>query len=107
LKRHPRFALWRADDNRWYAGFIEASGSAPSSLDFGELPLEHKTSNDELPLAQLLTSIFENTKTPLEFDQLVTLVADKMGIADAPPQPLESIQQDAGRATENARVDIR
>jgi hypothetical protein len=114
LKHNSRFALWQADDNRWYAGFQEWQ-SIDISVDDGNsaafdrsLLVRSKTSSDDIPLVNLLTSIFEHEGRALEFDRLVSLAADAMEIADALPQSLDS-DTGAGhnQASQSPPVDIR
>jgi len=110
LRNNPRFALWRAGDNRWYAGLQEWHASV---IVAGGEDLPESSSvdsrDDDSNAADLLASIFEHSGKPVEFDQLVTIAADEMGIVDALPQSLDSGNEETQpyEPSTAPRVDVR
>lgn len=115
LKHNPRFALWQAGDNRWYAGFQgwRANEISPGRPDFPDLDKSlldrSKTSSADVQVANLLTAIFAHAGGALEFDRLVTLAAEAMDIVDALPQSLDSLNREAEsrQPSRSPRIDIR
>lgn len=87
LKHDPRLALWKAEDNRWYAGLREWQNGVVAA---NPLPSAVRKSVADIPLSDLLMEIFGSTATPLEFERVVTLAAEALSITDARPESLES-----------------
>ena len=95
LRHNSKFALWKADNNHWYAGLSGWSGTAEAATLSGSLPssstilemFSMKHAQDLQP-AELLTAIFERGGQPVEFERLVALAAEVWNITDA---PLESV----------------
>ena len=110
LKNNARYALWKAEDNRWYAGFAEsrtkASVAGEDFRDAEDVVSERKYSNDEFRVTTLLPVLLAASDTPIEFDRLVTLAAEELGIRDAPSDSLESLSQAAVNNSE-APINIR
>lgn len=100
LKQNSRFALWKAENNCWYAGLngwvetIGADNAMPSSN--STLETFSRKHAEEIEPAQLLGSIFEHVGHPVEFERIVTLAAEVWNITDS---PLESVD-DADRKPE-------
>lgn len=92
LKQNSRFDLWKAEDNRWYAGLSESreatalSKPLPSSRTILEL-YPTKPAQDISP-AELFHTVFEKVGHPIEFERLVALAAEVWSITDI---PLESV----------------
>jgi hypothetical protein len=100
LKQNPRFALWKAENNCWYAGLNEWVGTiaAGNTMPPSNSILEtfSKKHPEEIEPAQLLAAIFEHVAHPVEFERVVTLAAEVWNITDL---PLESVD-DAHREPE-------
>lgn len=94
LKQNSRFALWKADNNAWYAGMSEWVGMTGDSNAI--LPSDSVVEifswrhNGELQPAPLLASLFEHLGHPVEFERLVTLAAEVWKITDSPLESLDS-----------------
>lgn len=87
LKQDPRFALWKAENNSWYAGFSEwreSTCDSSNSLPAARAVLEkHATkSAQQISASELLSAVFECTGQPVAFDQIVTLAAEIWSITD-------------------------
>jgi predicted DNA-binding protein (UPF0251 family) len=97
LHQNPLFALWKADNNHWYAGFTRWSGTAGAAtlstpLPFAATILETfsmKPGEDLLP-AELLTAIFDQAKQPVEFERVVALAAEVWNITDPPMESVDN-----------------
>jgi len=88
------FALWQAEDRRWVCGFVEwrASGVRPAISgtpdrllngvdDFTAQALGGRDAAGTIP-GDLIASIFDRIGSPVEFDDLVAVVAQLWGIKD-------------------------
>ena len=96
LRQNPRFALWQAEDRRWYAGFSERQeigAEEPDAFDSASHPTEGKLSDAQLKSDEFLGDLFERSGGPIVFDEVVKIAAETWHIHDA---PIESI--DTGRA---------
>ena len=112
LKQNSRFALWKAENNAWYAGLNEWAGTIgadnamPSSNSIEEA-FSRKHAEGIEP-AHLLAAIFEHVGHPVEFERIVTLAAEVWNITDSPLQSVD----DANRKPEiepvspNVGVDL-
>lgn len=104
LKQNQAFALWEGDDKRWLCGLQIWHNAGPNISNSERL---QRSSPETLSIfkasesaagvgvsnlspAELLTALFESVGHPIEFNQLVTMVADVWGIKD---HPTESIDQ--------------
>jgi hypothetical protein len=92
LKRNSRFALWKAEDNRWYAGFSEWASFAGAKVPTDTSIPPAKPVDKERSSTELLTAIFERAERPVEFDTVVSLAAAEWNITDAPHQSLETTE---------------
>lgn len=112
LKHHLQFALWKAENGRWYAGLSEWQDGALTDPLPPVNPLLIKAqrgkSDDDMPVIDLLNEIFERSGAPLEFERVVSLAAEARGITDAPPQSIESPDNEAGvhDLVSTPRVDL-
>jgi hypothetical protein len=98
LKNHALFALWKAEDNRWYAGlreWREGATNNPFPTEHPSLKIRPVKSGGDIPIIQLLSEIFERAAAPLEFERVVSLAAEAWDIRDAPPQSIGSSDDDS------------
>jgi hypothetical protein len=112
LKQNARFALWKAENNCWYAGLNEWAGTVgadhamPSSNSIEEAFSRKHV--ERIEPAQLLAAVFEHAGNPVEFERIVTLAAEVWNITDSPLQSVD----DANRKPElelvspNVGVDL-
>lgn len=95
LKQNPQFALWKAEDNRWYAGLSEWRGTIndkslmPASSPGNVLEIFQTRHGPEVPPGELLEEIFAHTQQPVEFDRVVALAAEVWQVTDASPQSVD------------------
>ena len=103
LKQNHTFALWKGEDKRWLCGLQTWRNAGPnisgSEHPQRSLPEPLSISNasesasgvgvSNLPPAELLTALFETVGRPIEFNQLVTIVADVWGIKDHPTESFD------------------
>lgn len=74
LKQNSRFALWKAENNSWYAGLndwvgtIAADNAIPSSTSI--LETFSRKASQEIEPVELLTAIFEQVGHPVQFELL-------------------------------------
>lgn len=94
LKQNSRFALWKAENNTWYAGLNEWMGSIPdgNSNHTSELSAESfsEKPGGELEPGQWLAAVLEQLGHAVEFERLVTLAAEVWKITDAPLESLDN-----------------
>lgn len=96
LKLNPQFALWKAEDNRWYAGLSEWRGaitdkSLMPALSSGDLLEVFRTKHGpEVPPVDLLEAIFAHTRQPVEFDRVVALAAEVWQVTDPRPESVDA-----------------
>jgi hypothetical protein len=95
LQHNSKFALWKAENNLWYAGLTEWRGATggdepttPSPSSSTDLETFELKDTQHLQPVELLTAIFDREGQPLEFKRVVTLAAELCNISDA---PLESV----------------
>jgi hypothetical protein len=92
LKQSPRFSLWKAENNCWYAGLSEwpeaATLSKPLPSSRTILEMFSTKSAQDISAAELLSAVFENAGQPIEFERLVSLAAEIWSITDL---PIESV----------------
>jgi hypothetical protein len=106
LLNHSEFALWEDAEHNWLAGFSTSQNTARGRIVIGELQeqLESEWKNvdlQRLELHDLLTTIFNVAKAPLELDQLTELIAGFWGIEDHATEAVETMSLD-----EQLRADI-
>ena len=107
LRNRPGLALWQSEDGQWLCGRegarsergtrpaglerLQALRDAPSALERCGL---RGTDPGSAPLAQLVPAVFESAGGTVEFDALVSVVADLQGVTD------EALDADEGAAQE-------
>jgi DNA-directed RNA polymerase specialized sigma24 family protein len=102
LTRQRGFALWEAQNGKLLAGFAvwqqqKKMGARLSDLE--SLPAQLRKPQE---LAETVASIFNYIAGPIEFDELVSVVAAIQGISD---QPVESLADDEEMGFEPATTD--
>lgn len=101
FNQNPGFALWKAENNTWYAGLSEWVGTIgagnPSCSADSILETFSRKHGEEIEPSQLLAAIFEQLGQPIEFERVVTLAAGVWNVTDS---PLESVD-DADRKPES------
>lgn len=84
LRQNPQFALWQAEDHRWYAAFSgQRDASKVSRTRSGEA-----LSNSSMQPDGFLTELFEHAQGPIDFEEVVRIAAETWRIQD---RPMESI----------------
>jgi RNA polymerase sigma factor (sigma-70 family) len=99
LTRQRGLALWPDDDGKLLAGFAlwqqqhKPASSSRHLSDVENLPAQLRALRSDKPqeLAQALAGIFNYANGPIEFDELVSVVAVIQGVSD---QPVESLADD-------------
>jgi DNA-directed RNA polymerase specialized sigma24 family protein len=98
LTRRGGFALWKTEENEWLCGFTawrhrKISGRTarlqqlrdnPGEFEQAALPREDVRGTQP---ADLLAAIFNWLDSPINFDDLVNIVADLLGIKDQTAEP--------------------
>ena len=111
LNQNERFALWEAEPRRWLCGFRTWQGKKAPVLDSdGKPPLTWDArkarswaagkSADSVSTPELLALIFEDFGRPIDFDDLVSIVAGAWNIQD---HPIESYPQAHAAADDQAQ----
>ena len=115
LNQNPQFALWKANNNHWYAGLSRWSGTARAATLSGPLPssatilemfsMKHA---QEVQPAELLTAIFERGGRPVEFECVVALAAEVWNITDAPMESVDNpdYKQDGEAINSTPGIDV-
>ena len=108
LRQNPRFALWQAEDKRWYAGFSgrqETGTQAEQSdaYDSASHPSEAQMKSDEF-----LGDLFERSGGPIGFDEVIKIAAETWHIHDPPPESLDAgdSERDDHFPSSEPRVDL-
>lgn len=110
LTRQRGFALWQDVDGKLTAGFAvwqqqkTQLQTTRNLSDIEKLPTHIRALKSVKPqeLAEMLASIFNYLRGPIEFDELVSGVAALQGISE---QPIESLTDDEDSAFEPAAVE--
>ena len=97
LLNNAEFALWEDTEHNWLAGFSDwqdldqALKEEPSEL-LARLKTEWQSVDvQRLELDELLMTIFDVARAPLDLDQLTELIAGFWGIEDHPVEPLDAV----------------
>jgi hypothetical protein len=105
LKQNQRFALWKAEDNTWYAGLTEWNGTTGSEnpIPSSNSVLEKFSTKhaEAIEPVQLLSVIFEHAGQPVEFERIITLAAEVWNVTEL---PIESID-DPTRGPETRSIN--
>jgi len=107
LTRQRGLALWQESDGKLVAGFLVWQGkkkTANASL-VGELSSDEglaseiKSLKDGKQLADAVAAVLNRLGSPIEFDELVRLLAPHLGIRDQPVESLDHDEDTAFKAT--------
>ena len=93
LTRQRGFALWQDHNGKLVAGFAAWQQKKSVVLDVDKLPANIRTrrSDKANEFAETIASILNHLNAPIEFDELVSVIAAIQGISD---QPIESLADD-------------
>ena len=110
LKQSPRFALWKAENNCWYAGLSEwqkaAALSKPLPSSRTILEMFPTKSAADISAADLLHSIFEKAGQPIEFERLVSLAAEIWSITDLPIESVDISEREPEKESASAAPGV-
>jgi hypothetical protein len=100
LGQNPRFALWRGEDKRWYAGFSGHQETGPKA----EAPL----SAAQMKSDEFLGVLFERSGRPVVFDEVVRIAAETWHIHDPPTESIDTSgsERDDQFTSSEPRVDL-
>ncbi len=114
LSTEKSFAIWVEDSTAWLCGFAQwqAEGRDPVS---GERLTRWREELHDIPRgraaqhpADLVKAIFIRFGGPVEFDELVGIVAQIWGVEDPPPAPEKAARDlESGDADPGARMDLK
>jgi hypothetical protein len=113
LRQNRRFALWQAEDKRWYASFsgrqdTETQAEQSEAYDSASHPTNGKLSDAQMKSDEFLGSLFERSGGRIAFDEVVKIAAETWHIHDL---PIESIytsgsERDHQLTSSEPRVDL-
>ena len=113
LRQNSRFALWQAEDKRWYAGFSggQESGSVAEELDATESvtrPPVGKLNAAQMKSDEFLDLLFERSGRPIVFDDIVKIAAETWHIHDPPTESIDTngSERDDLLTSSEPRVDL-
>jgi len=113
LRQNPRFALWQAEDKRWYAGFSgrQVSGSEVEELDASESvtrPTDGKLNDAQMRSDEFLDVLFERSGRPIVFDEVVKIAAEAWQVHDPPTESIDTdnSERDDQFTSSEPRVDL-
>ena len=101
LLSYPEFSLWEDPDHNWHAGFAQPQNgkhAPPTTVELREQLHERWKTIDvqRLELHDLLVTIFEVARAPIDLDQLTALIAGFWHIED---KPVESLDADTSESS--------
>jgi RNA polymerase sigma factor (sigma-70 family) len=122
LSHQKGFAIWEGGNSEWLCGFAawkdQGKGTCPpgrlrqllgSSQDLERAGLSHSRSLSGSP-AQMLAAIFNWAGAPVNFDFMVSIIADLWSISDREPRPPDDLEYHPLRdldASAETRVERR
>jgi hypothetical protein len=113
LRQNPRFALWQAEDKRWYASFSrgQETGSEAEEPDASEsvtYPTEGKLSDAQIKSDEFLSVLLERSGRPIGFDEVVRIAAETWHIHDPPTESIDTggSERDDQFTSPDPRVDL-
>jgi hypothetical protein len=113
LRQNPRFALWQAEDKRWYASFSgrQKTGTQAEKSDACDSvshPTDGKLSDAQMKSDDFLGALFERSGGPIVFDEVVNIAAETWHIHDPPPESIDASdsERDDHFTSPEPRVDL-
>jgi hypothetical protein len=113
LRQNPRFALWQAEDKRWYASFSErqetgTEAEESDAYDSVWRPKDGKLSDAQIKSDEFLVALFERSGGPIGFDEVVKIAAETWHIHDPPTESIETgySERDNPFTSSEPRVDL-
>jgi len=113
LRQNPRFALWQAEDKRWYASFSgrQENGSEAEEPDASasvSQPTDGKLSDAQIKSDEFLGVLFERSGGPIGFDEVVRIAAEAWHIHDPPTESIDTgcSERDHQFTSSELRVDL-
>jgi hypothetical protein len=105
LRQNPRFALWQAEDKRWYAGFSQDTGSKAEAPDASD-STDGRLSAAQMKSDEFLGVLFERSGRPIVFDEVVKIAAETWHIHDPPAESIDGYERDDQFTSSEPRVDL-
>ena len=113
LRQNPRFALWQAEDKRWYASFsgrqdTGTQAEQPDASHSVSHPADVKPSDAQMKSDEFLGVLFERSGGPIGFDEVVGIAAEAWHIHDPPTQSIDTgcSEKDHQFTSSEPRVDL-
>jgi len=113
LRQNPRFALWQAEDKRWYASFSGrqesgSDGQEPGASDSAPYPTVEELSDVPMQPGEFLAVLFERAGGPIGFDEVVKIAAETWQIHDPPTESIDTGCSDRDNPFKSSepRVDL-
>jgi hypothetical protein len=111
LRQNPRFALWQAEDKRWYASLSRGTGSEAEEPGVAESvthPWDRKLSDAQIKSDEFLSVLLERSGRPIAFDEVVRIAAETWHIHDPPTESIDSggSERDDQLTSSEPRVDL-
>jgi len=113
LRQNPRFALWQAEDNRWYASFSrgQETGSKAEEPDAPESvthPTDGKLSDAQIKSDEFLNVLFERSGRPIGFNEVVRIAAETWQIHEPSTESIDTdgSERDDQFTSSEPRVDL-
>ena len=108
LRQNPRFALWQAEDKRWYAGFSGRQETGSDASESVTHPSDGKLSGAQMKSDEFLGVLFERSGRPIVFDEIVKIAAETWHIHDPPTESIDTngSERDDHLTSSEPRVDL-
>ena len=114
LNSEKKFAVWEDGVAEWLCGFArwQADGAAPVTAErlsqWRETLADLPRGQSAMHPAELMTRVFERLGGPVEFDELVGIVAYLWGVDDPPAAPEASAREvESGDADPGVRLEMK
>jgi hypothetical protein len=111
LRQNPRFALWQAEDKRWYAGLSgrqETGSEEPDASESINHAKDGRLSAAQMKSDEFLGVLFERSGRPVVFDEVVRIAAETWHIHDPPTESIDTSgsERDDQFTSSEPRVDL-
>ena len=113
LRQNPQFALWQAEDKRWYASFSSDRENAfdaeqPDASESVAGPGDGKLNAAQIKSDEFLRVLFERSARPIVFDDIVKIAAETWHIHDLPTESIDTDdwERDDQLTSSDPRVDL-